>query len=278
MSDNAPPSGALSFIWVIFPVSFDMYPSNTARLLISSRARAFGWHVAASCVIAVLTLLLVFLVWYPVPLHDAVGVTTIFLLILLVDVSLGPAVTLMICKTGRRVPVIDIVLIVGLQLSALGYGLWAVAEGRPVWLVFNADRFDLVRANEVDVRKLDEARPEYRSAPWLGPKWVAAKRPVDAEARNAILFEALLAGVDLAQHPEHFVGLAEVTEEVLSRSRPLDELYGYNERKEVAEVLQQWPQADAWLPLKSGARSMTVLLDSSSAGVVSVVDLRPWEE
>lgn len=248
------------------------------RVLINSRAMAFFWHASASLAIAVLTLLLVFQVWYPAPLHDAVGVTTIFLLILLVDVSLGPALTLLICKTGRRVPVIDFVAIVVLQLSALGYGLWTVAEGRPVWLVFNVDRFDLVRANDVDTRKLGEALPEYRNASWFGPHWVAARRPESGEARNTLLFEALIAGVDLPQHPEYYVPLTSAAENAREKARSLEELNRYNPEANVTEVLRKWPRADAWLPLKSGVRSMTVLLMRDSAEVIAAVDLRPWEE
>ncbi len=40
-------------------------------------------------------MVLVFGVWYPAPLHQALGVTKIFLLLLLVDVVLGPLMTLL---------------------------------------------------------------------------------------------------------------------------------------------------------------------------------------
>ena len=56
----------------------------------SGRFRAFSWHLSASALVALLTLLLVFFVWYPSPLHEAVGVTHILLLLLAVDVTLGP--------------------------------------------------------------------------------------------------------------------------------------------------------------------------------------------
>ena len=120
----------------------------------SIRLKAFFLHLSLSAVIALLALLLVFGLWYPAPLHTAVGVTHIFLLLLLIDVVLGPLLTLLVYKAGKKTLVFDLAVIAVLQLSALGYGLWTVAEGRPAWLVFNADRFDLVRVLDIDARKL----------------------------------------------------------------------------------------------------------------------------
>lgn len=40
-------------------------------------------------------------------------------------------------------------MIILIQLSALSYGLYSIAQGRPVWLVYNVDRFELVRNNEI---------------------------------------------------------------------------------------------------------------------------------
>lgn len=51
----------------------------------------------------------------------------------------------------------DLTVIAVLQLGALSYGLWTVAEGRPAWLVFAVDRFELVRVLDIDKRKLDAA-------------------------------------------------------------------------------------------------------------------------
>lgn len=56
----------------------------------SQRVKAFGIHLLASVLIALIVIMLVFYVWYPSPLHTAVGVTGIFLMLLIIDVILGP--------------------------------------------------------------------------------------------------------------------------------------------------------------------------------------------
>lgn len=244
----------------------------------SLRIKAFLWHLAASALVAVLTLFLVFFVWYPSPLHEAVGVTYIFLVLLGVDVTLGPLLTLLVFKAGKKTLLFDMVVIVLLQLGALGYGLATVAEGRPAWLVFNVDRFDLVRVLDIDQRGIDEALPWYRHPGWLGPQWVGAVAPDTAEKRNALLFEALEGGSDLAQRPYLYHPLSEMKEQLRERARPLAELEAFNPPEAVKPVLEGWPLVNAWVPLMASVKPMVVLLDREKAEVISVVDLRPWKD
>lgn len=171
-----------------------------------ARLKAFLLHLAASALVALLALLLVFKLWYPAPLHAALGVTHILLLLLLIDVVLGPLLTLLIYKVGKKTLVMDLTIIAALQLAALGYGLWTVAEGRPDWIVYNVDRFDVVTAVDIDTRQLDEARTQYRNAPpRTGPQWVGALKPYDPEQSNNILFEAVQGGSDIAQRPNLYL-------------------------------------------------------------------------
>ena len=239
------------------------------------RLKAFFLHLCLSGVIALLALWLVFKLWYPAPLHTAVGVTHIFLLLLLVDVILGPLLTLLVYKVGKKTLVFDLAVIAALQLSALGYGVWTVAEGRPAWLVFKADLFDLVRALDIDTRKLEQARPEFRQPSWLGPRWVAAAPPSDSAERNELLFEAVQGGSDVPQRPDLYQPLADNRERVKERLYPLSELQKFNSVDDVQSAISQWPEADAWLPLMAHM-PMVVLLRKETAYVVAVVDLRPW--
>lgn len=242
-----------------------------------ARFKAFLVHLSGSAIIALLALLLVFRLWYPAPLHEALGVTDIFLLLLLVDVILGPLLTLLVYKAGKKSLLFDLVVIAILQLTALGYGLWTVADGRPAWIVFNVDRFDVVQVVDIDTRKLGAAPAEYRQPGWLGPRWVAAVRPADVEENNELTLEALFSGVDLPQRPNLYQSLASQHEELQRRMQPLAELAQFNNAEQVDVALQHWPAADAWLPLMARAKPMVVLLHKETAEVVAVVDLNPWK-
>jgi len=244
-----------------------------------ARVRAFAVHLIVSILIALCSMLVVFNMWYPAPLHIAVGVTHVFLLVLMVDVVIGPLLTLLVYKVGKKTLVFDLTVIALLQASALCYGLYAVAEGRPAWLVFSADRFDLVRVLDIDDRKRDvdgAIADEYRAASWLGPQWVAAVNPTDDELRNELVFESVFAGLDLPQRPDLYVPLSTQTSEIKARLFELDELSRFNDREQVERVLALWPQADAWLPMMANVEPMVVLMKSETAEVIAVVDLRPW--
>ena len=244
--------------------------------LCSSRFRAFYIHLGGSAIVALVMLLLVFKVWYPAPLHEAVGVTGVFMLLLAVDVVIGPLLTLLVFKVGKKTLVFDMAVILLLQLSAFAYGAWTVAEGRPAWLVFNVDRFDVVRALDIDIRRLNEARPEYRGAPWMGPRWVGADTPKDSKQLQALMFESAMGGSDIPQRPELYRSLAEVSFLIKAKALPLERLSSFNDSARVQAVLKSWGKADAWLPLMAGESSMVVLLYKEAAEVVAVVDLRPW--
>ncbi len=66
------------------------------------RLKAFAIHLAISALIALTVIGLVFFIWYPSPLHTALGVTQIFLILLAVDVVLGPLLTLLVYKAGKK--------------------------------------------------------------------------------------------------------------------------------------------------------------------------------
>lgn len=242
------------------------------------RIQAFGVHLGLSVFIALLVLVLVFYIWYPAPLHKAVGVTHIFLLLLTVDVILGPCLTFVIFKKGKKTLKFDLAVIAALQFTALSYGLYTVAEGRPAWLVFAADRFDLVRVMDLDTRYPERVKEPYRSVPWLGPRWVAALPPEDQEENSTLTLEAVFSGFDLPQRPYLYAPLEAAGEMIKAKALPLNELGKFNEADAVETALKDWPQADAWLPLMSNAKPMVVLLDQSATDiqVLAVVDLHPW--
>jgi hypothetical protein len=59
---------------------------------------------------------------------------------------------------------------------------------------------------------------------------------------------------------------------------PLEELKRYNPETQVQEKLAPYPDADAFLPLRSELWSMTVLVRKKESRIIATVDLRPWEE
>ena len=241
------------------------------------KLRASAIHVIISLLIGGVCASIVFLIWYPYPLAKAVGVTHIFLMLLAIDIIIGPLLTFLIYKKGKKTLKLDLFCIGLIQIFALCYGMWTVYQGKPAWLVFNADRFDVVRIIEIDKRKINQVKDKYRTLSLFSPKWVASIAPQNIEENNDILFEAVFAGIDIAQRPELYQDLNDVKDKIKNKAQGLELLNNYNNKTDVEKTLAKYPNADAWLPLKANAVDMVVLVNKESASIIKIVDLRPWK-
>lgn len=242
------------------------------------RFKAFAVHFALSALVALLMLSVVFLVWYPVPLTEATGALGIVGLIVLALIVLGPVLTFAVYQRGKKSLTFDLAVIVLIQLAALAYGVFTLAEGRPVWLVYSTDRFDVVRMNELDTRYAERVKPEYQSSMFSPPRWVAALPTDDAQENSTVTLEAAFAGLDYAQRPYLYHPLPAAADSIQKHAQALDTLQSFNPPEQVAKQLSPWPEADAWLPLMATSTPMVVLIKRETAEVVAVVDLHPWKD
>lgn len=242
------------------------------------RIKCFLIHLGISVALGLAALCLVFGLWYPSPLDAALGVTSIFLILLGVDIVLGPLFTLLVSKENKTSLKFDWSVIALIQISAFVYGMYIVAIGRPVWMVFSVDRFDLVQAYQVDNMYIENAKAEFRQLAWFGPKWAAAKLPENLEERNQLTFESLFGGADLPTRPDLFVPIVESKNEIVKNARPLSELNNFNSEQDISSIMQKWPEANAFLPMMCRVKPMTVLIKHETGNVIAVVDLRPWQE
>lgn len=203
----------------------------------TKRLKFFFSHLSISILLALIIIAWVFLIWYPQPLAQAVGVTHIFLMMVAIDVVLGPVLGFVVYKEGKKTLKFDLVVIILIQLSALSYGLYSIAQGRPVWLVYNVDRFELVRNNEI-IETNTQTQAQFKTPSWFSPKFAAVQIAKNNDERSKNMFEELLGGVSLAQRPERYVSLAQVKLQIQKRAQNLNELKKYNSKQQVKEILK----------------------------------------
>ncbi len=241
-----------------------------------SRILVFFVHLVISTIVALLAMFLVFKIWYPAPLHQLMGVEEIFYLVVGINVGIGPILTFIVYKPAKPSLWFDLTIIALLQISALGYGLWTVYQGRPVWIVYNVDRFDVVRALDLDTRRWQKTPMAYRTHSWFGPEWVYAASPDDTEGRNTLTLESVFAGIDLPQRPDLYQPLENAGAKLQQHTLPLEMLAQHNLAEDVERLKQRWPEADAYIPLMYRESSATVLINTESAEVVGISPLQPW--
>ncbi len=243
----------------------------------SKRLKFFLSHLLLSLLVALLVIGVVFFIWYPSPLATAVGVTHIFLMLLVIDVILGPLLGLLVYKEGKKTLKFDLSVIILIQITALCYGVFSIEQGRPAWLVYNVDRFELVRKNELVDTNLQQAKPQFQEPSWFKPQYVATEFAKDTQQRNDEMFAEVLDAISIAQRPERYVDLTQATTQIQQRALPFVKLEQYNSKIDVEKILARYPKADAWLPLKANTVDMVVLVNKESATIIKIVDLKPWE-
>lgn len=232
-------------------------------------------HLLVSCVIAILSVIVVFYFWYPTPLSKAVGITHIFLMMLAIDVIVGPLLGWFVYKEGKKSLKFDIGVIIIIQAVALSYGIYSIAQARPAWIVFNVDRFEMIKNNELVYSNRPNISKEYISASYFGAKFVAIKQIKDKKTRQEYMMQEIFNGVSIAQRPELYqaINIKSVQQKLLD----LKALNGINNPKNVKLILNKNPLANAWLPLQTRGVDMVVLINKEKGEVVKIVDLRPWK-
>lgn len=242
----------------------------------TKRIHFFIKHLTLSFIVALVLLGLIFYCWYPTPLAKAVGVTHIILMLFAIDIIIGPLLGLLVYKEHKKTLKFDLSVIILIQIAALCYGVYSIEQGRPVWLVYNVDRFELVRKNELVDTNIQQAQPQFQKPSWFKPQYVATEFAKDIQQRNDEMFAEVLGGISIAQRPERYVELTQAKNQIQQRALPLVELQQYNPKTDVEKILAKYPKADTWLPLKANAVDMVVLLNKETAEVIKIVDLRPW--
>ena len=242
----------------------------------SKRIKFFLFHLTVSLFITLITFSLVFLLWYPAPLAKAVGVTHIFLMMLAIDGIVGPMLGLLVYKEGKKSLKFDLSVIILIQISALCYGIYSIAQGRPAWLVYSIDRIELIRNNDIQQQPNVNIKPEYQSPTWTGPQYVGVLLSEDKKQKQNDMFNAVF-GLTVAKQPDRYVTFNKVQPDIQKNAQDLKLLNQFNNKLELNLILNQYPDANAFVPLKANALDMTVLVNKETGEVVKIVDLRPWK-
>jgi len=243
---------------------------------------AAGIHFLVTLLLAAAAAALIFYVWFPGALADMVGGSKLFVIVIGVDVALGPLISLIIfnSKKPRRELVMDYVLVGLVQLAALIYGVYAVAATRPVFIVFHGERLEIVRA--IDLEDADLAlgtAQEFRTRSLTGPRLVAVQMPVDIQERNDLMFSAVN-GKDAERMPRYYRAYETRLADIAKEAKSLDQLHLLHvERQSVLDKAIKdsgiSPEKLRWLLIRHNFGFGMALLDAETQRPVQYVAVEP---
>lgn len=185
-----------------------------------------GLHLLASVCILSLVIGGFYLGWYGWPGWYLLGADNLVGILVLVDVGLGPLATLVVSnptkprKELRR----DIVLIVLIQMAALGYGAGTLWMGRPLYYAFSVDRIQIVPAGVFDEQTMEKARkldaqimPSWSSL----PQWIWTALPENPDELQSLIAQSIFGGPDIVSMPQYFRPIGEATVAMREQFLPL---------------------------------------------------------
>lgn len=177
-----------------------------------NRWKAASTHLVLSAVVIGGIALTAFLLWYPYALYRVSGLDRILLVMLVIDITAGPLLTLIVYRAGKPGLRFDLSAIALCQAALLAYGLHTLWEGRPVFLVVTPDTYTLVFANEIAPTDLaDAASPAWRTLPWTGPILVGARMPEEPDQRREVMEHFMAGGAGIERTPRRYLPVDAVT-------------------------------------------------------------------
>lgn len=246
------------------------------------RLRASGIHFGISLAIAALAALLVFGIWYPYPYREISGGRELFLIVVSVDVVLGPLLTFAIFNRSKPWKELrrDLAVVGMLQLGGLAYGLWTVCMARPVHLVFEYNRFRVVHAIEVSEDLLAKAPPGIDVMPLTGPTLLSLRQfRSNAEKTDATLAD--IAGVPVGTRPDLWQSYEAGKGDVIREAKPVSQLKARFPARaaDIDGILRQTgrtPETLAWVPMVGRKTFWTAFVDPATGQVLAFLPLDPF--
>jgi hypothetical protein len=246
-----------------------------------SRIKAALIHLAISATIACIVLYLMFFWWYPSPYFKAMGGDTLILLLVGVDVILGPLITLVIFNTEKKSLKFDLTCIAIIQFAALSYGTSVMFQARPIYSVYFKDRFDIVTPSRIPPEELERANgTPYSSHPLTGPRLVAVQVPASAEENNRMMFHPK-AAADFVAFPQHYVPYEQKAIDAGKVAKPLAQLKERNPQiaHELDALLKTNGVIEAnagFLPVRTFSDDMAAVVEKSTGKLLGMIYANPW--
>lgn len=155
--------------------------------------------------------------WYPDFLFEADGGWQGLRIVVLVDLVLGPLLTFVVFRRGKRGLALDLGLVAGLQLLAFVSGAWLMWSERPIAVALSDGRFYTVSASDFSDAGMPVALPGHLPGerPWI----VVIDLPEDAQAQGRLRLARLQSEQPLYLEVDRYRPLASRPEVALAAAQ-----------------------------------------------------------
>jgi hypothetical protein len=259
-----------------------------SRISSNLKSGVFLFHLTISFIFIFVFGCVFFGFWFVGWGLEITGALNLFGLLVIVDLLCGPFCTLIVFDSGkgRRELAFDFFVIGVVQILALGYGVYSIAQARPLAMVFEVDRFHLVTGADIDPREID-ILPEWAQPFSLSEVKVLGIRSPISDAERSALLDAALQGIEPGQKPSWWRDYGESRLSVKESAKKFDALLMSNALKrdfielKAADALKDFRDGESrsvsellWLPILSRKTvNWIALIDPNTSRIRGVFPL-----
>ncbi len=242
-----------------------------------SKLKASAIHLLISLIVVTSLLVFVWTYWFPGALAEVTGLSHIVIILVTIDLIMGPVLTFVLFKPNKPKLKFDLSIVAVIQIAALSYGMFTIYKGHPLYVTYAVDRFTIVTANEVDPQRAKIKK--YIKSKFTGPDMAFAKIPEDQEAANKLLFEVLEGAPDIDKRPELYHLYEDNLDNVFAKSINLERIFKNKDtKKELLKFLDTHGDKDqfAFLPLSGNGKDVIWAISKKTGKPVDIININPW--
>ena len=245
--------------------------------IIKQKALASSIHFFASLLVFSIFVYVLLTQWYPEPFFNASGGWQGLKLVILVDLVLGPLLTLIVYNRKKTTitKIIDFSFIISLQLSALIWGIYTVYHQRPIAIIFWSDQFYTVPVLALSSHY--SKHPKYLEL--INKKeipLIIAKKPTNRDELNEMMRIINDQGIAPHHQIDRYQPLAENFLSLNSFSININKIISSNQKvkEELTSILEKTEtQLDDnfYLPLESKYQNIILVFNKAGERIGFVI-------
>lgn len=247
--------------------------------MLKSKLKASLIHLVLSILLVGLVIGSILFFWFPQMFINITDFKEVAMIIITVDLVLGPLLTFVVFKPEKKSLKFDLSVIGAIQLAALIYGAHALYQIHPVYVTFNVDRFTIVTARDSAPEKAKY--DEYKVSKLTTAKLAFAKLPDDSDKRLEIIISAANGGTDVESHAEYYEPYANNINYILSKGLDPKIIFSNEKSNEtIGNFIKKHNDRInefVYLPINSPNKDAIIVLDKKTAQPVTTINIDPWE-
>ena len=251
-----------------------------SKVLLKRKIKAFSTHLFLSALLISSFFYFAISYWFPMDSLQLTGIKQILMIILVVDLVLGPTLTFLVFNPEKKSLKFDLSAIVVLQLAMFAYGAYTVYQAHPVYITFTVDRFVLVPARDADPTAANYK--EYQVSKFAKPVFAYVESPKESKKRNKILFDSVIGGLDLDAHAEYYLPYQTNKDKIINKGLPVDTIFTTKKQEKMLSAFIHKKKLDiknlVFIPVQGKAKFMLYAIDRTDAKPIGIFDIDPWRD